>query len=478
MTRRDAFLIPACYLLVFLCYRFLLGLPFSSQWVPEMWQFLDLELLRTDLLSSLYNLHAQPPLMNLLLGLLLKISEPHAMLLLDMFFAAAGCLSMLALNCAAAHIGIRRSIRLSMLAWVMITPTFMLFSSWAYTTHLEFCLCAWLLAAAASQQDKPALNWRDALHLGLPLLLLMGLRAQWHLGVALAFVAFNLWGRARAASRGYLAGLAAAILPVFVLYLKNLLVFGFFGVSSWFGLTFAQVAGHSAIPLAEISALQQQGIVSPYFPPDIEPDRALLMRDYYSAHGGPVVARQHPALVRYKSNGEINYNFLPFIEAGRLSAQDAAAVIRHDPIAYVGNIVQHFVLITVTPSLAHDCCGFSLSNIGVFADTFNSLPEDVKFWLSMGGLELYLIGPLLIIALTFPAHAHWRSRRRFVLLAVWLIAVMGFTACAFNPTEQIRMRWGVAPCYLLFAAMIIEAAGVKWSRKKANGPHEGGPHKA
>lgn len=60
------------FILAKFCLIFYLGLS-NTQGISYTWQVLDLDLLKNDLAKSIFYLHAQPPLWNLFIGILLKI---------------------------------------------------------------------------------------------------------------------------------------------------------------------------------------------------------------------------------------------------------------------------------------------------------------------------------------------------------------------------------------------------------------------
>jgi len=51
-----------------LCATWLSGVRFAQDDLRTAWHLIDAELLRTDLLNSLFYLHAQPPLLNLIVA--------------------------------------------------------------------------------------------------------------------------------------------------------------------------------------------------------------------------------------------------------------------------------------------------------------------------------------------------------------------------------------------------------------------------
>ena len=64
------------------------GIQFEYEWVAKMWHFIDVEMLKNDLLNSLYYFHYQPPLFNLFLGFVLKQGVLSPEFLLRVIFLA------------------------------------------------------------------------------------------------------------------------------------------------------------------------------------------------------------------------------------------------------------------------------------------------------------------------------------------------------------------------------------------------------
>ena len=100
---------------------FLKGGSFLAQPLNFALQYLDPALLKEDLLRSLFYLHSQPPLFNLLLGIGLKIS-PDPGLTYAALFKTAGLLLPLAFYGILAGLGIRRGAALAAAIFLCLTP--------------------------------------------------------------------------------------------------------------------------------------------------------------------------------------------------------------------------------------------------------------------------------------------------------------------------------------------------------------------
>src|SRR4030042_2108514 len=99
-------------------------------------QYLDPLLLKNDLLKSLFYLHAQPPLFNCFLGLILKIS-PLPALSFELLFKTMGILMPLLLYGILTSLAIRPAVAFIATAIYMFNPTLILYENLLYYTHME-----------------------------------------------------------------------------------------------------------------------------------------------------------------------------------------------------------------------------------------------------------------------------------------------------------------------------------------------------
>ena len=103
-------------------------------------QYLDPILLETDLLASTFYLHSQPPLFNLFLGLVLKVS-PLPSLSFEILFKTAGVLIPLLFFDILTTFGLRSLLAFILTIIFMLNPTLILYEHLLYYTYIEaFCV--------------------------------------------------------------------------------------------------------------------------------------------------------------------------------------------------------------------------------------------------------------------------------------------------------------------------------------------------
>jgi len=317
----------------------LAGVRFDTSPLPWFWQYLDPPLLRSDLASSLWYLHAQPPLFNAFLGVGLKIGGSHAALVFHFAYVAIGLGIALALHDLLRCLGLGRRAAIAVTLLYVASPTAILYEKWLMYTQIEtgaLVLAAWSLYRLCERG-----GWRNAaLYFGGVAALALT-RSLFHPVWVAACVAIAFFAT-RPFRREVVVGGVCALALVGGLYLKNDRLFGVPAASSWFGMNLANMV-FDRWPLEERQRLVEQRVVSalalaaPFSPLDVYPE------SFRSSEGPNVPALRRP----FKTGGESNYNHIAYIAISRLYQRDAITLIRRDPARYaavVGSAWQKYLL--------------------------------------------------------------------------------------------------------------------------------------
>lgn len=240
-SRREA----AFWLAVYACGA---GLAFLAGWRMqvsyEMFQFLAPKLLASRLGESLFNLHAQPPLLNLLLGLALKLQRAcgwrpeRSLLALHLAFGAAAAVALYVLL---VRLGVPRWLRGLVLALVLLDPAFYSFVlDFFYPIHELL-----LLALAAVAVERFLATRRPGFYAAACacLVTLTYTRALFHFAwtlAVLAVLALAAPATPERSRRPVLGTLAASLALLLAWPVKNYVRFGVFGFSSWQGYNLSQ----------------------------------------------------------------------------------------------------------------------------------------------------------------------------------------------------------------------------------------------
>ncbi len=238
----------------------LAGVRFDEGMAARAWQLPDLDLLKDRLTETIWYMHGQPPLFGFFTGVVLK--------LFPIRFVPAiwqGAFLLLSLGATIAMYDLGRWLFPSgPWAWGMaisfsVSPGCLLYENFFfYTTPTMFLV---LLSAAAFRRflDSPDF-WTAFFWSGLAAATVLT-RSLFHPFWWVVAAILALWW---ARERGWRTALGIVI-PGFAVIgwcLKNLVLFGFFGTSSWTGMNLWITAKYS-VSFEDMAVLQKTGVLPP-----------------------------------------------------------------------------------------------------------------------------------------------------------------------------------------------------------------------
>lgn len=427
---------------IFLSERIILysvGLRCQLEGLSWYWQLLDTELLKHKLLESLLNLHAQPPLFNLLTGLLLKTGA--GLWIFSLFCTLQGLLMCLILFEIFSDFGWQPRNSLLLITLIAIQPAWLLYEQWFF---YDFPTALLLALATLS-----LLRWGKKAHAGYllfylgSLTALAGLRSIFHILWLVPAIALAILAR-KPVSRRLRAALLIPLLLVGGWYLKNLMLFGFFGSSSWMGLSLAKMTT-TRLPPEDALELVNRGILSEF---------ALLhkpfapLEDYEKISGLKFKDPENPALgTRETRSGGRNYNHLAYIGISSTCRHDALEVIRRRPEIYFDAI-----------RIAVHCFFGPVSAYPAFRDNLEVLAPIAKLEIFGWDLPpvstiLFLFGFLSLIYLTIRAIKSGDGPSAAIFIfALYCIVWVFITGNMLEIGENERFRWVLSPLLFLVIA--------------------------
>lgn len=333
LTRSKDKSLMAPYVLIvlaFACSRivyYLAGIRFDTHILTFNFQFIDLQLLRTKLLESVFYFHMQPPLMNLLLGAALKAFPENYGTALHVLYMAAGLSSAILLYLTMLRLGVSEWISTALVILFVTSPASIMYENFPMYEYLIM----WLLLASGIVLFRLIREPRFGVAFVCFSLLavLAWIRSLYHLfylvGIA-AVLAFCL----KRHRRMIVLSSLFPILAVFALFLKNYIVFDLFASSSWLGHALTTCTIHQLTD-AEKDTLIQQGkldaiarvesgvLVADYRPffPDVKPTGIAVLDQ------------------ELKSTGGLNTNNIYYLKADFAYRRTAKQVLLHYPIGYL-----------------------------------------------------------------------------------------------------------------------------------------------
>jgi len=336
-TWRELSLLAAAFVLSRILY-YAAGVRFDTAPLNFYFQYIDPNLLRTDLWRSLHYLEQQPPLFNFYLGAALRYFPAYATVVFHLTHLLLGLAITLGLYLLMGRMGVSRRIALVLTLIHTVSPASVLYENqlfYEYALAALMCLSALFLHRYASGGRS-----LDGFCFFCCLALLSGIRSIYHLAWFALLIAYTCY----IPRAGVRRTIAVALLPfAFVLsfYLKNLILFHSIvaGGSAYGGVNLANMA---ALPLSppELEKLAASGRISQAITHgacDLVPDlgKAADVVPPPSLTGVPLVD------YCFKSSGTLNFNCRWLGEIGQLCANDARTVVRLHPQIYLRSVYQN-----------------------------------------------------------------------------------------------------------------------------------------
>lgn len=443
-----------------------LGVRFDRSTLIEVMHYLDPELLRNRLAESLWYLHIQPPLMNLLAGLVLKLT-PASAWLFQTLYLGFGFLLYAALFLLQLRLRVRPMLALALSTVFMASPSFILWEHYL----LYMMPCAAVLAWSALLFFDIAARPR-AWTLAAFFLLLFLLCATWSLFHIAYFAVLWIFLAVRTPERRRQI-LILGLVPFLLLFgccFKNWALFGEFNVSSFSGknlwiMTVGNLNHEDKARLVKEGKLSELSLINRWahlgaYPPE------------YAAV--PARFQSIPALAEaYKSTGAVNYNHFGNIAVCRVYAKDARYALLHRPRAFLTSVFfascRYFVPgsdLPVSPGNQAKITGL----IAFFDAMHGKIPFRLGpmegFWERVGhrpflfflfGLPaLFFFGLFTALRPATAPQPEAMARRRLLLFFCFNIAMVAVLGCSLDFLDAARYRFVTDAFYIALLGMAID----------------------
>ncbi len=454
-----------------------LGIRFNDGTLDEVMHFIDPVLLRTRLLESLWYLHIQPPLFNLFVGLVLKLT-PESPWLFTAIYLGLGLLLYLCVFLIQLRLGVQRGLATATASLFMASPSFILWEHYLLYTMP----CAALLAFAAVllfHVIETRGPWAMVAFFA-TLFAVCGMRSMFHFGylvIVLGVLLVLCRGKRR---QVLLIGLVPLVL-LFGVYFKNLLVFGeltactFVEKNLWI-MTAGNMRWDDKTALIEAGSLSKLSRTNRWASLDAYPPEFEFKEVPEAFRDVPVLSTTH------KTNGAVNYNHYGNIEVCNIYGADAKYVLRHHPrvflIATSLSWYRYFKSSSAMPMSVYNLDEIpwllALYDYGVYG----KLPIDPKRGprlIKMAGNPPYLF--LLIglpLVFFYGLYRAWRPgfaqlsmpQRAAILFMAFNILLVAVLGCTFDFLETARYRFMTDGLSVALLGFLLQHA---WTRAKSWG---------
>lgn len=450
------------------CLAYAAGVKFMYGTINDYVQVLDPLELKHHLLESIFYLHAQPPLFNFLIGLYMKLFGEGWHVAAQVDFLAMGLAINLMLFRMLYLLRLPQILALAGCLIYTVAPSQIVYENYFfYTTPTAFLvlLCTWAIFELHVARD---IKWAHVAVWAMAALCLM--RSSYHIALFVLplVILWRIFGVRRAAQI-----VSLPFLLVLLWYVKNFMLFGFFGASSWTGMNLANVAVRQ-LPEAQKQELYQA-------------THSLLVFTTPFRDGGCVPSAEvaMPVLnAPCKSTGFKNFNHVSILELSNQYALLSAQAIRIFPASYLQKAAVGALVLTPTPSERLIYVEDNVAAIRTYADWYDLLVWGAPYLLFPQawdpGEHIFSFIPGFTILFLFPVGLmHWwlrcfeRDYRRsdpmqfHGLLFTTAIVIYALTLTSlFEHVENNRFRFEWEPLmWIILMRGVAELAGV-WARRK------------
>jgi hypothetical protein len=305
----------------------LAGVRYDASLLNVSLQHLDNRLLEDHLVQSLWYQHTQPPLFNLLIGLVLKLSPLSPERTFHAMWLALGIALVVVTYRLLIELRVRRAVALVATLVITCSPTVILYESWlSYEYPLTVALTA-LALTSLRWVRRGEVRWLVATALlaaGCVLTRAL-LNPVWFVAiVAVLLIARRPVGRWRPA----LLAVGIPALVIAALMVKNQVLFGSPSFSSWLGWNLQRVT-IDELPVETRQRLVDEGVLTP-----LATYPVFLPTETYADVVEPCV-REHPDVPALaeprKETGRENFNDECYLPIYRESLDNAIAAGRAEP---------------------------------------------------------------------------------------------------------------------------------------------------
>ncbi|MFC2130798.1 hypothetical protein ACFLSQ_05140 [Bacteroidota bacterium] len=463
-----------------------LGVEFDIN--PLYWfhQYLDYELLKNNLIESIYYLHSQPPLFNLYLGMIVKFFSGYEKLIFQIVYSLCGLAIYLTMIKLMLKLNINKILSFAFSTLFIISPAAVLYERWLFYTFPVALLV--LLSAYLFYQFIETKKLSKGIAFFSVLAMIVLTRSLFHIAWFFLILAVMLLKQREYRKIIIKAAIIPAIIVMAVL-IKNLILFGTLS-SSWNGMSLAKVTmkymhEERMAELVKDSKLDSIVLIPPF----------LHVKHYKDF----VEIKQFTGIKclddEYKSSGHPNYNNINYIEISNKFLSESWKVINIDHSGLIKSLKASCYLYFRSPTDYKYFHNDNRDKIDNYDRLFNKYiygQQDVYTPLSDGEKEeiklgenaymnllnytgrLSVIFSLLLIIFIFYLLTNINSKKLYfdraqkavLVYIIFNIFYVMIIANIFETGENNRFRFLIEPLHYILFAFLINFIFIRVFKKK------------
>lgn len=461
--RRHAGIIVAAFILSRVIIHFL-GLNFKYSSLYDYWQYLDVTTLKENLLAGVWYDHTQPPVFNLFLGIILKISPEAAAWIFAAIFKLVTLANALLLLSLTQKITKHAWIPLAAALFYLLSPGTIVFENELFYTSLITLL--FLLCIRQILTFRDGIKWRNAIGFFLPLTIICLTRSMYHIAflAVIAVVMMLCYRKQTGLGKLLIAGFASVIL-VSGWYIKNYVIFHQFSASSWLGMNMARNIFHDN----EVKDSTKIESIPPFSPLAAYKRFATKHDDLQQYYSGK---NDRDLMEEFKNDSFMNMKHYDYIQIAELYKQAGIKHIKEKPVAFAKNVVQSAITF-FAPATRYTLMESQAEKIKYY-DAVYSLnvshfakgKSQRRIALVVSAIPQILLYLLVTGVLVIDGRKN-KKRISPVNLFIALVLLYAFSVSSLvEHYENMRFRFELSP---LFIILMAQAAVIVLNRKKFSG---------
>ena len=415
---------------------YFLGVRFTVQTLDSLYQYLDPVLLRSDLLQSLLYLHAQPPLFNLFLGLVLKLFPQSYAAVFGALYGFIALCVLIGMAWLMRKLQVPDGITVALCLFFALSPAFPVYRHWLFYT---FPVAALLLGSAIALLRFLETERRWPLLMFLSCVTAVMLTRSVFHPLWLIVVLVSLLPFVR--NRKRIAG--ACLVPLLIMnvwFLKNTVLVGSYSSSTWLGLSLTK---RWPLSQQQVAKLKSDDLLPQFWGrrPFQEPNYYVPFGFFGESEYGHAAIGKH-----YKSNGEPNFNHRDYVSISDALFDADLDLIHNFPGHYFRRIVTSFILfLQPGPNSVHFLVDYDFDRIHRYRDLWTQ-------YLFFGGKverPIQMLAPpmnlwVILFPLVLCVALREKPRGLFLYMLVTILWVTMVTSL-IEIGENDRMRWEIEP---------------------------------
>jgi len=439
------------------------------------WHFIDIALLKSRPVESLFYLHAQPPVQNACIALYLQLPEQIQPYVFPVTYTCLGLLFYFSLYRLMVILGVAGTLAALLSTAFIASPSFILLE---YSAAYDFPTAALtVISGLLLIRFLRSISFRKGIAFFGTLSLLCLTRSLFHLGF-LVIVMMFLSVQYRRHWRTVLLSAGFPLLLTFSWYAKNYVVFGKFSASTWMGMNASKIISRSTTE-EERSAWILEGVCSGMML--IEPWSELSAYPPAYAEVDKRLARIPILNDPMKSSGYKNLHHAGYIAISDQYFKDVVSVALRHPASYLkGYAASWFCYFRATDESSFLPLAGSFKGLIAGYDylCYGKSPWPIPFKTNRRAAYNFYIFLLLGLPLLFWYGTRLTTKesglntadRTLVLYMVFTIAFVALVINAFELAENQRARFYSDGFSLVLLAHFLQTklAG-KWSKPHLSG---------